>query len=248
MKAAATLVALVALGGCASERCAQPTAYTTAATYNAAAEQNLLWSPFGRPETGWAVYAPAIAHEVGSACPTQSPAFARAVARWQAKASVIPHGGVDPATFEAMKTGWQQRRPFVRLRAGEICPDPPDEASLVTLPGADSYRGAAVRLRPAAAAALERMVAAARAADPAIAADPEMLTAFSGYRSPAYDAARCAREGRIATAASSGPSLAPPTARAWRSTSRWAPRRGLRWTPRSTPTGSIRAAPPPTAG
>ena len=94
-----------------------------------------------------------------------------------------------------MKEGWQQRRPFVRLRAETICPDLPDEVSLVTLRASDSYRGAVVRLRPGAAAALGRMVAAARAADPTIAADPELLTVFSGYRSPAYDAARCAREG-----------------------------------------------------
>jgi LAS superfamily LD-carboxypeptidase LdcB len=38
------------------------------------------------------------------------------------------------------------------------------------------------------------MVEAARRDDPAIAADPALLTVFSGYRSPDYDAARCAIE------------------------------------------------------
>jgi LAS superfamily LD-carboxypeptidase LdcB len=38
------------------------------------------------------------------------------------------------------------------------------------------------------------MAAAARAEDPAIAADPALLRIFSGYRSPAYDAARCAAQ------------------------------------------------------
>jgi LAS superfamily LD-carboxypeptidase LdcB len=36
------------------------------------------------------------------------------------------------------------------------------------------------------------MVTAARAADPRIAADRNMLTIVSAFRSPAYDAARCA--------------------------------------------------------
>jgi LAS superfamily LD-carboxypeptidase LdcB len=38
------------------------------------------------------------------------------------------------------------------------------------------------------------MVAAARADDARIAADPQLMTIFSGYRSPAYDAARCAAQ------------------------------------------------------
>jgi LAS superfamily LD-carboxypeptidase LdcB len=39
------------------------------------------------------------------------------------------------------------------------------------------------------------MVAAARAERPALAADPDALKLFSGYRSPTDDDARCAREG-----------------------------------------------------
>jgi zinc D-Ala-D-Ala carboxypeptidase len=39
------------------------------------------------------------------------------------------------------------------------------------------------------------MVAAARAEVPELAEDLEALDVFSGFRSPAYDAARCAREG-----------------------------------------------------
>ena len=200
LPALACLVVLTALGGCASWRApsprafAAPSAYTAAASYNAAAEANLVWSPFGRPEQGWAVYAPAIAEAARTACPPQSPGFARAVARWQAHAGLAPHGGVDPATFAAMKSLWQNRRPFVRVRAAGICPDPPDEAGLAAVPAADSYRGSQVRLRPGTLKALEAMIAAARRAAPEIAADPELLTVFSGYRSPAYDAARCARD------------------------------------------------------
>jgi hypothetical protein len=197
MKHIPPLAALLVLCACASvpPDCSAPAAYMRAAAYNAAAEQNLTFAPFGRPEQGWAVYEPAIAHEARTACPATSPGFATAVARWQGSASLIPHGGVDIATFTAMKARWQQRRPFVRLRAGEVCPQPPDAMSLATLPSADSYRGSTVRLRPRAAAALEAMANAARREDPRIAADPEWLTAFSGFRSPAYDAARCAKQG-----------------------------------------------------
>jgi hypothetical protein len=190
---------LLALYGCATRGgsevdCAAPPAYRLAAAYNAAAERNLSWSPFGRPEQGWAVYAAAVGREVRSACAPDTPGFARAVSRWQASAQLTAHGGVDPATFEAMKQAWQQRRPFVRVRASGVCPAPPDEAGLATAPAADSYRGSVVRLRPQALAALERMIAAARREVPQVAADPEMLTAFSGYRSPGYDAARCAQQ------------------------------------------------------
>jgi hypothetical protein len=197
--ALAGLAALLALGGCAGERaapsaaaCAEPAAYGPAGAYNAAAERNLAFAPFGRAEQGWAAYAPAIGRAVRSACPPASPAFARAVARWQARAGLIPHGGVDPATFAAIKQGWEQRRPFVRLRAAGICPNPPDEAGLAAVPAADAWRGAEARLRPGALRAYERMVAAARREDPRIAADPEALAVFSAYRSPAYDAGRCA--------------------------------------------------------
>ena len=197
MKQIPALAALLVLCGCASlpPDCGAPTAYARAAVYNAAAETNLAFSPFGRPEQGWTLYEPAIAHEARTACPASSPGFARAIARWQGRASLIPHGGVDASTFMAMKADWQQRRPFVRLRATDVCPAPPDEASLAILPPRDSYRGSAVRLRPRAMAAFQAMTAAARRQDPRIAADPELLTAFSGFRSPDYDAARCAKEG-----------------------------------------------------
>ena len=195
------ITALLALGGCVSRSgapspaaCALPPDYVPAGAYNAAAEANLAFSPFGRVEQGWAIYAPAIASTVSSACPAQSPAFARAIARWQARSGLAPHGGVDPSTFAAMKASWERRRPFVRVRAAGNCPDPPDEASLAEVPAADSYGGSTVRLRPGTLKALEAMTAAARREDPAIAAEPTQLTVVSGFRSPAYDAARCAKQ------------------------------------------------------
>ena len=48
------------------------------------------------------------------------------------------------------------------------------------------------------------MVSAARAESPAIAADPKLLTIFSGYRDPAADAAACAAKHDCATPARAG--------------------------------------------
>jgi LAS superfamily LD-carboxypeptidase LdcB len=49
-------------------------------------------------------------------------------------------------------------------------------------------------MRPRALEAYRRMVQAARRADPAIRADPRLLTIFSSFRSPTYDAFRCLRD------------------------------------------------------
>jgi LAS superfamily LD-carboxypeptidase LdcB len=66
---------------------------------------------------------------------------------------------------------------------------------LATAAPNESFGGKIIQIRAAALEAYRRMVAAARAEDPEIAADAEALTIFSGYRSPSYDAERCARDG-----------------------------------------------------
>ena len=101
---------------------------------------------------------------------------------------------MSAATFAAMKAVWQTRRPFVAAnRTG--CPAPPAEAGLAAVPAGQSYGGKILRLHPRALAAYERMLASARAAAPELRADPQLLTVFSAYRSPEYDAARCAGDG-----------------------------------------------------
>jgi LAS superfamily LD-carboxypeptidase LdcB len=179
----------------ASLRCAGPPAYQAAAVYNAAAQGELAFAPFGRAETGWAVYAPLAAQTIGSDCPPQSPGFAADLARWQAARGLPPNGALTAATFQILKGIWQENRPFVMLRVAGVCPAGADEATLETLPVEETLGGKPVRLRPAAAAALRRMVQAAREAVPAVAADPDSLAAFSGYRSPEADADRCKSEG-----------------------------------------------------
>lgn len=203
LSAAAVLAAAVA--GCASfgpsegatlfgdqTGCGGHRAFGPAAEANAASLTSLPLTPFGRPELGWAIYAPAIAREAHTACAADTRGFANALARWQFSHGLSPHGAVDPDTFAAMKDAWQARRPFVALRKDGICPEPPTH--LADLTPEESRLDKVVQLRPRALKALRRMVAAARHEVPEIAADPQLLTGFSGYRDPADDAARCAAE------------------------------------------------------
>jgi hypothetical protein len=187
--------ALGLLAGCASLGCDRPEAYAPAARYNAAAERWLAVAPFGRPETGWAVYAPHIGLETHSCCDAASPRFAADVARWQARHGLSPTGAVDPATLQALKAAWQARRPFLALRAGGVCPDPPPPSALAAADPQETLGGKTVLLRADALSAYRRMAAAARRAVPEARMDPDALKLFSGYRSPDYDAARCASEG-----------------------------------------------------
>lgn len=174
-----------------AERCGEGLA--DAARQNQASLDTLAFAPFHRPETGWATYAPLIASAIGTGCAATSPAFAGRLAAWQSVHGLSASGALDAATFDALKAAWQARRPFVAASA-RGCPDPPPEYSLARVPAQDSYGGKTLLLRPAALAAYERMLAAARAEEPAIKAQPALLTLFSAYRSPAADAARCALE------------------------------------------------------
>lgn len=164
-----------------------------AAAANAASYERLAWSPFGRPETGWQVYYPRIAVEIGTPCQPGSPGFALALAAWQQAHRAPPTGVVDVATFTAMKQAWQEQRPFVQVSGRNICPPPPPQRLAVVAPG-EGFGGKAVALRNSALAAWRRMVAAAKAALPDARRDPRAFTIFSGFRDPVADARRCATE------------------------------------------------------
>lgn len=165
-----------------------------AARRNLEGLRNLAFAPFHRAEVGWEIYGPLVAHEIGTQCGADSPAFASDMAAWQSAHRLRPDGVMDAATFAAMKDIWQARRPFVAAnRRG--CPPPPAEAGLARVPAGESYGGKSMLLRPAALEAFDRMRAAARARSPAVRADTRLMTLFSAYRSPDYDAARCARDG-----------------------------------------------------
>jgi hypothetical protein len=171
--------------------CAAP-APPGALAANAASLAALAWAPFGRPETGWAVYAPKVAAEIGTTCAVATSAFAAALGHWQAGHRLAATGVFDPLTFAAMKGKWQSARPFVHIDGKTACPPPP--ADLATARPDESYGGKTIRLRPGALAAY-RALRAAALRDPALRAEPRSLTIFSGFRDPAADAARCTAQG-----------------------------------------------------
>jgi hypothetical protein len=100
-----------------------------AAASNAHSLNALSWAPFGRPEIGWAIYAPLIAQEIHTACTPASRGFADQLTKWQHAHGLPDTGALDLDTFTPMKQIWQERRPFVAAsRTG--CPPPPAESSL----------------------------------------------------------------------------------------------------------------------
>ena len=149
-------------------------------------------APFGRREIGWAIYAPLIANEIGIGCPADTPAFARLLATWQSKRGLSGTGVVDNQTLNLLKTVWQERRPFV-VSSRHGCPAAPAEQLLARAAVSESYGGKTILLQTAALAAYRQMTEAARG-DNVIPAGSNLLAIFSGFRSPAYDAARCARQ------------------------------------------------------
>lgn len=171
-----------------------PSAATPPAAANAETLLSRIWAPFGRDEIGWGAYAPRIGREIGSGCAPDTPGFAEALRRWQSRQGVPATGVLDEAGFMAMKTAWQLERPFVRLSAQRLCPQPPAEAALATALPEESYGGKVIQLRATALAAYRRMVEAAKREEPRIRLDARNLTIFSGFRSPATDAARCLTE------------------------------------------------------
>ena len=150
---------------------------------------NLAWSPFGRPESGWATYAPLVAREIGTACPPDSAGFARDYARWQARMKVTADGVFKPGDFERLRAMLMLRRPFVQLTSKGACPVSPDPSTLAAARPDEAYGGKLIQLRPGALAAYRRMVAAARAQG--LARQAPLLQLVSGYRGPAEEAARC---------------------------------------------------------
>lgn len=179
----------------AAMACDRPATYAGAAAKNAASLTSAAWSVFGRPEVGWGVYAPLTGHEIGTSCPATTPAFAMALATWQARNRQNASGAMEPATLNALRLVWLARRPFVAASAHGACPPATPASALLLARPQEGYEGMAIRLRPQALVAWRAMAAAARAEAPTIAADPRLLTIFSGFRDPAADAVRCASQG-----------------------------------------------------
>ena len=176
----------------APERCDGADAPAGAAAVNAASLSSLAWTPFGKPEAGWEIYAPRIAAEIGTTCGPGSNGFAAALARWQGAHGQRQTGVLDSEVFAAMLVRWHLARPFVRVNREGMCPGAPPEAQLALAKPEESYGGKEIRLRPGALEAYRRMADDARAAG--VLAKPDALRIFSGFRAPDADAQRCARD------------------------------------------------------
>ncbi|HYD29097.1 M15 family metallopeptidase [Brevundimonas sp.] len=164
---------------------------------NGISYHSLEWTPFGATEWGWETYLPLIQRELGTDCAPNSPAFARALAEFQYAHDLPPTGWFDQATFQVFRGVWQERRPFIMARVREQpCPEPPPLYQLGYLVESEEHADRLTRLlRRDVLDAYRRLVAAARAEVPEVAADQELLQIFSGFRDPEADAARCAAQG-----------------------------------------------------
>jgi len=164
---------------------------------NAISHYSLEWRPFSATEWGWETYLPLIQQELGTDCAPGSPGFARALAVFQAAHALPPTGWFDQATFQVFRGVWQERRPFIMARVrDEPCPEPPPLYQLGYLVASEEHADRLTRLlRRDVLDAYRRLVAAARAEVPEVAANPELLQIFSGFRDPEADAARCAAQG-----------------------------------------------------
>ena len=163
---------------------------------NALSVQSMEWSPFGQVEWGWETYLPLLQRELGTRCGPGSADFAALLAGWQGQYGLPGTGVFDPATFLVLKGVLQERRPFVMARTRQECPEPPPLNQLGYLVESEEHADRLTRLlRRDVLEAYRRMVSEARAQVPEVAADPEMLQIFSGFRDPEADAARCAAQG-----------------------------------------------------
>jgi LAS superfamily LD-carboxypeptidase LdcB len=178
-----------------ARNCEDDPAYLPAARINAETVKTRLGAPMGRQETGWEIYAPLAAQEAGVACAPDTPGFAGALALWQKAHRLAATGTMEPQTLEAMRLVWHSRRPFVAATRHGQCPAAPPETALADTARDEGYSGKPIKLRPAALQAWRRMLAAARAEAPSIAADPRLLTIFSGFRGPVEETARCVEGG-----------------------------------------------------
>src|SRR6185503_10599599 len=119
--------------------CTTGAEYQMTAAQNAATIKTASIAVFGRAEAGWQIYAPQIAHTIGTPCAPTTQAFAAKLATWQAKHRIAPTGAVNTATLGLMKTKWQKARPFV----GGGCPSAPPQSALADVAANEAWSGKA---------------------------------------------------------------------------------------------------------
>jgi len=197
LAAVAFSLALTGAGGVRAQACETAgDAWAGPAFANAISLYSLEWAPFGQTEWGWETYLPLLQQEIGAECAASSPDFAVALAAWQGRYGLAATGQFDQPTFQVLKGVLQERRPFVMARTRNECPEPPPLNLLGYLSADEEHADRLTRLlRRDVLDAYRGLVAAARREVPEVAADPEMLQIFSGFRDPEADAARCAAQG-----------------------------------------------------
>ena len=166
--------------------------YEASASTNATTLETAELKPFGRTETGWRIYAAQVGSTIGTACAPDTKRYAALLAKWQSHHRVRPTGAMDEATLAAMKQGWQGARPFIAAFADGGCPAAATDDDLADANTREGWQGKQTELDSDTLRALRSMIAAARAEDRHIAANKQMLTIVSAYRSPEYDAEKCA--------------------------------------------------------
>jgi len=181
--------------------CGSAPAFAAAAAANGQSLTTAPWSVFHRPETGWAVYAPLAAHEIGTGCPGDAPGFAQALAAWQGGHGLAPSGIMDAATLDALRIVWLSRRPFVIQTRGGVCPPGASPGQLEFARPDEGYGGKPIQLTSGTLAAYRDLVAAARAESPEVRADPHLLQIVSGFRDPDAAEASCLLLGDCGTPA-----------------------------------------------
>jgi zinc D-Ala-D-Ala carboxypeptidase len=102
-----------------------------AAKRNAVLSASLTWTFGSKQQQGWYLYTSLIKQLINTKEDSASVQFARAVARWQAKAALKPSGVIDEETLYAMIKAWQDARLKDRTVAS------PDQ--LLTAPLSDFY-------------------------------------------------------------------------------------------------------------
>ena len=163
--------------------------FEEASAENAQLKNNLDWLFGGKPQRGWQLYLPIIAHFIGVEGEAESEKFALALKQWQRSSGLPADGVLNQTSWLKMVEQWQVRRSKDRTI--------PASEKLITVAAAEFYDPA----RPMELRQLEletyraykkMMAAAARDlnlpldADGKIAAAEKSLKIISAFRSPEY--------------------------------------------------------------
>ncbi len=178
----------------------------TAAQQNARLQNSLQWPFGGRMQAGWYLYAPLIAHTIGTDADPGTPEFAGSLAEWQSRNGIAGSGVVDPATLQTFVKHWQSQR------LGRS--DYPSSDKLLAAPIADFFDQtrdpSLLSLERETYAAYKRMVAAAAkdkslglklTASGELAPEEKFLRIVSAYRSREYQEQLRKREPKAGRAA-----------------------------------------------